>query len=454
MNIKKLFSRMKRHSVNDGYRTSRIMYMLEAAFEYFISICMSGNFLATLTSHIGFSDGTTAVIANISAFAGTFQLLSIYLSHKAPVKRWVIPIQFTSHFIIASLFLVPFLSAGVATKTAIFFVAILAARILATIVSPLKSTWFMNLVPMRERGNYTAILTIVSLISGAAVSYGAAALMEHYKATDNLEGAFLIFSIFVFIFMICHALTLILSKEKPREAQLEKKSVFASVGTLIKRPVYRKILLVFCLYTVANNIVSPFLATYQNNQLKLSLVFINTVGIFISFFGVVTIAFFGKLSRNVQHKTMLLIAYPVITLGYFVNIFTVPANGAVMYIAYMVILRIGASALAVSNTNIVLEVIPVEEQTAALSLSTIITGIAGFVVTLAVSPFVDYMLANGSQLFGRTIYAQQILSAANVFINIIVILCYIFILLPELNGYENRVIDSGSMDKKQTQEAS
>lgn len=442
MKIKRLLSRIKRQSINDGYRTSRIMYILEAAFEYFISICMSGNFLATLTSHLGFSDGTTAVIANISAFAGTFQIISIYLSHKAPVKRWVIPIQFVSHMIMASLFLVPFLSIGTGGKTVLFFIAILSARVLATIVSPLKSTWFMNLVPIRERGNYTAILQIVSLISGAAVSYGAAAVMEHYKKTDNLEGAFLIFSIFIFVFMLLHALTLVLSKEKPRETGSLKKSVFASVGTLLRRPVYRKILLILWLYTVASSVITPFLPTYQNNQLKLSLVFINTVGIFLSIFGVLTTAFFGRLSRNFQHKTMLLIAYPVITLAYAVCIFTVPSNAQFMYIVYMVVLRIGSSALAVSNTNIVLEVIPVEEQTAALSLSTIVNGISGFLITLAVSPFVDYMLNNGNQLFGRTVYAQQILAAVNVFINIFVIVCYIFVLLPELNGRENRVLDS------------
>jgi len=442
MRIKKLFSLMKRHSINDGYRTSRTMYILEAAFEYFISICMSGNFLATLTSHLGFSDGTTAVISNITAFAGTFQLISIYLAHKAPVKRWVIPIQFTSHLIMCSLFLVPFLGIGTSGKTVIFFIAILAARVLATVVSPLKSIWFMNLVPMRERGNYTAILQIVSLITGAGVSYGAAAVMEHYKETGDLETAFIIFSVFIFVFMLLHAITLIVSKEKPREETTEKKAAFSSVKTLFKRSVYRKILLINWLYAIANSVITPFLATYQNNQLKLSLVFINTVGIFISIFGVFTTAFFGRLSRNFQHKTILKIAYPIITLAYFCNMFAVPANAQAMYIVYMIILRIGSSALAVSNTNIVLEVIPIEEQTAALSLSTIITGVSGFFVTLAISPFVDYMLANGNQLFGRTVYAQQILSGVNVFFNLLVILCYFLVLLPELNGKENRILTS------------
>lgn len=440
MQTKKLLPSTKRHSIDDGYRTSRILYVLEAAFEYFISICMGGNFLATLTSHIGFSDGTTAVIANITAFAGTFQIISIYLSHKTPVKRWVIPIQFTSQLIMASLFLVPFMSIGTGGKTVIFFVAILAARVLATIVSPLKSTWFMNLVPMKERGNYTAILIIVSTITGAAVSYGAAALMDRYKAKGNLEGAFLAFSIFIFIFTFIHALTLIFSKEKPRDSALKKETVFSSVGNLIKRPVYKKLILVLFLENIANSIVTPFLPTYQNNQLNLSLVFINTVGIFISIVGVLSMAFFGRLSRNFQHKSILKAAYPIVTLSYLVNTFAVPANGAVMYVIYMFILRIGSSALSVSSTNIILEVIPVEEQTAALSLSTIINGVSGFLVTLAISPFVDYMIENGNQFFGRTVYAQQILSASTVLIYIAVILCYFFILLPELNKKEKRIL--------------
>ena len=65
-----------------------------------------------------------------------------------------------------------------------------------------------------------------------------------------------------------------------------------------------------------------------------------------------------------------------------------------------------------------------------------------FLTTLAVTPLFNHIQANGNQLFGRTVYAQQILSGVNVFFNLLVILCYFLVLLPELNGKENRILTS------------
>ena len=47
--------------VKDDYKLSRIMYILEAAFEYFIAVLVGGAYLAKVTSSIGIPDSVTGI---------------------------------------------------------------------------------------------------------------------------------------------------------------------------------------------------------------------------------------------------------------------------------------------------------------------------------------------------------------------------------------------------------
>ena len=96
----------------DGYETSRVMYIIEALFEYFISLLVSGAYLAKLTTTVGLSDSTTAILSSITSLSGIFQIFSIYLAHKTPVKRWIIPMQITAQSMFAALYLIVHLSLG------------------------------------------------------------------------------------------------------------------------------------------------------------------------------------------------------------------------------------------------------------------------------------------------------------------------------------------------------
>ncbi len=447
---KELSADMATDNSEDIYKRSRFLYIFEAAFEYFTVVLASGAYLAKLTSAIGISDSMTAVLTALTSLAGAAQVVSIYLSHKPPTKRWVLPIKLASQLLFASLFLIPFLSIRRSAMPAIFFVIMLLARVLYNVANPLKTTWFMNLVPMRKRGFYQSVLTAFSLIGGAIVSYVAGVVIDRFEANGDINGAFLTITVMILFFALVDVSTLIFSREKPAEkpASTEEHSIISSIRFLAHDRKYKKCLLVFLLVSIANNVITPFLGTYQINELGFSMKLVSVTTIIFNLVYMVTILIFGMLSRNFQHKTILRIAYPIFLVAYIVNIFTAPSNGVVMFIVYSVILNVGTAANAVSDTNIVLEIIPREEQTAALSLKMIITGTLGFLVTLAVSPFIDFMQARGNQLFGSTVYAQQVLSALAAFIYLLVVICYNVILVPELNGKENRVHHIKTFNKK------
>ena len=73
----------------DKYKFSRFLYILEAAFEYFISLLVTGAYLAKLTTSIGLSDTVTGLLTSFVSLGFGFQVIAIFLANKRPVKRWV-----------------------------------------------------------------------------------------------------------------------------------------------------------------------------------------------------------------------------------------------------------------------------------------------------------------------------------------------------------------------------
>ena len=63
-----------------------------------------------------------------------------------------------------------------------------------------------------------------------------------------------------------------------------------------------------------------------------------------------------------------------------------------------------------SIINLIYDYVNKEERMCALALQQTFGGLAGFFITLALSPVITYIQANGNTIFGMTVYAQQIFS--------------------------------------------
>ena len=56
------------------YKTSRLLYIIEAALEYFISIAVGTVYLAKLATHIGISDWLTGILTSPFRFLPSFSV--------------------------------------------------------------------------------------------------------------------------------------------------------------------------------------------------------------------------------------------------------------------------------------------------------------------------------------------------------------------------------------------
>ena len=406
----------------DIYKTSRVMYVLEAAFEYFIALATSGAYLAKLTTSIGISDSMTAILTAITSLVGVFQVVSVFLAHHTPVKRWVIPSQLATNLMFAFLYLIPLLNLKRGAAL-LFFILMLCAGALKNISTPVKLSCRINLVEDKKRGQFYAILNNVSLVGSMIYTLIISAIIDRFDREENLRGAFIALTLIIFSLAILHALTLLLAKEKKVETDRNLSSL-KSVKHLFSNKKFRRILIINVLFIVASNITNPFLGTYQINELGFSLTFIAVVDIVLTVMRVLTIYLFGRLSTRKTFVSIEMMSYNFLFIAYIFLVFTTRANGMVVYTIYKILSLINTSARSVSSTNIIFDIVPQKEHTSAIAFNSLLIGVIGFVTTLVFSPLVDYIQARGNTFLGIDVFAQQVLAAISSLIVLILILYY------------------------------
>lgn len=418
---------MRRHhnypSAHDEFKFSRGLYFVECLLEYFINILVSGAYLAKLTTTIGISDGMTAILSELTALSGIFQIFSIYLSHKTPVKKWLIPMMTVPQLLFAGVYLIPLFDIKL-SASAIFFVAIFAARAIASVASPIKLNWFMSLVEPTKRGQFSATNVIISTVGAMAFTFTASALIDYFEESGNMNGAYLTFSIMILVLTFLHVLSLMLARENAAPTVFKSESPFSSIGVLMKNKAYMRVVVLYALFGIASATTTPFLGTYQINELGFSMTFISVLDIVMSILTIIATYFFGKYSMHVSYSNLVRMSHIFYVFAFAFIIFTTPSIGVFTFIGYRIMLLVGGAMRTASATTLLYGMAPPEDRITALAINTIVTGVISFVTTLAITPLVNYIQSSGNTVFGMQIYAQQVLAVISTSLFVAVILYY------------------------------
>ena len=396
--------------IRDEYKTSRLLYIVEAALEYFISLLVTGAYLAKITSAIGMSDTLTGILTSFVSLGCGFQIIAIFLANKRPVKSWVTILHSVNQLAFALIYLVPFIKVSQTVKIAVFIAFLLLGHIIDNVVNSPKINWFMLLVDDNKRGRFTANKEMASLISGMAFSFAMGAIIDRFEELGNLNGAFIVCGISVFVLMLLHSATLIFSKEKPTEEK-EKVSVKKVLGELVRDKNLFKVILVSVLWSVVAYSSTPFYGSYQIKELGFSMTFVSVLS---AAYAVVRTLFsmpLGKYADKYSFARMLNICFITVLIGFCINIFTVPANGKVFYTVYYMLYAISMAGINSATMNIIYDYVDKEKRTGALALKNTLAGFAGFFTTLSISPLVSHIQGNGNSFLGLNVYAQQVVSA-------------------------------------------
>ncbi len=393
----------------DIYKKSRVMYIIEAALEYFISLLVSGVYLARLTSSIGIPDHITGILSSLTTLGCSVQLIAILWASKARVKRTVIFMHTSNQLLFTLLYVVPFLDLTTAEKTVVFLVFKLGGALIHNVVQPLKINWFMSMVDDNKRGKFTANKEIISLAGGIVFTFVMGNLSDLLESQGRIEDSFIICGITLFVLTALHTYTMIASREKPVQEK-DRLPLRRMLRTLTSDMSFLKIVLVSVIWSIATHCYTPFNGTYALKELGLTMTMTSIVTAIQSTSRALCSRPLGKYADKNTFAKMLNICFFVELAAFTLNIFTVPENGKVFYTAFHVLYSIGLAGINSGGINLIYERVPKEMRIVALAFKNTLAGLIGFLTTLLSSLLVKRIQENGNTLFGMDVYAQQVLS--------------------------------------------
>jgi len=389
-------------------KRSRLMYIFEAALEYFVSILVAGSFLATLTRELGFSDSLTGILSSVISLGCLFQLLSLAV-RRARVKKLVLFLSVANQILFMLLYVIPLTNFQKTTKIILFVLFIFTAYLIYNFAHPKKINWLMSLVEDGHRGAFTANKEIISLVSGMAFSFVMGVLIDHFSEIGKTKTAFALTAVVIFVLMVLHSLTMIFAAEKEMP-ETGKKNFKATIKDLVENKNVLKVAVVFVLYYVSTYISTPFYGTYQIGELGLNLKFVSAIVMCGSVSRVAVSKFWGRYADKKTFALMIEKCFIFLAVSQVCVIFAVPATGKVMFILYYVLHGIALGGINSALINLIFDYVPLEKRADSLAVTQALAGVTGFVTTLLISPLVAHIQNNGNTVLGMPIYAQQLVT--------------------------------------------
>ena len=399
-------------------KRSRILYIIEAAVEYFISILVAGGFLATLTKELGINDSLTGILSSIISLGCLFQLLSIFI-RRTKVKSFVIIFSIINQLLFTLLYVIPLTNLTTKLKSILFIIIIFSAYLIYNFIHPKKINWLMSLVEDENRGNFTANKEIVSLLSGILFSFGMGTVIDYFTEKGEIRISFIVSAIVIFVLMVLHSLTMIFSVEKVEAKTTQNFKQI--INELLKNQSILRVSVLFILYYISTYSSVPFYGTYQIGELGLNLKFVSAITICGSISRILVSKFWGKYADRKSFAAMIEKCFIFMAISQICVIFAVPATGKAMFILYNVFHGIALGGINSALINLIFDYVPQEKRADSLAITQALAGFTGFLTTLCISPLVSYVQKNGNTIFGLPIYAQQLITTIALIFTVVAI---------------------------------
>ncbi len=419
----------------DEYKLSRFLYIIEAMLEYFIAIGVGTVYLASLAKEIGISDSLVAIINAFVSLGESFRIFAVLLVNKKPVKVWVTTMHVISQIFFALIWFVPLIKASKLIKTILLIALLLIAYLLHNLCYPAKTNMYMSCVDEHKRGSFTATKEMVSLAGGMIFTILYSNLIDYLTATNKKSIAFILCGIILLFIMIGHTLSLVFAKEKVLEDEnagdCKCVPLLQTFKQILKDKSIFFIIALCAFYNIIYYSSVPFFSTYQINELGFTLPFVSiitSIGAGVRF---VCSKPVGKLADKYSFNKSMTFCLCFLATAFLVMSFTTPENGKYMYFIYLAFEGVSAAGITSAILNFIYDYVSYENRTAALALNGAISGLTGFLTTLAITPLFNYVQGvqqSGETFLGLNIYAQQFLSILAFVLTIILILYNVLVI--------------------------
>ncbi len=409
---------------SSGNKKGQLLYIIEATVEYFISLMITGAYLAKITTTIGMSAGLTGILTAFVSLGYVFQIFALFLAGKRKVKRLITLLHTVNQACFAFIYLIPLVPVPKVFKHVFFVIFLLVGYIISNLIGAPKIDWYMSFVGEKERGSFTAKKEIVSLISGILFSYLVSFVIDHFETAGKLSTAFAISAVALFALATWHTLTLLRTPEKANvDGEKEERiSFLRALKSVFGSARVRKVLVISIVRDIIISAVVAFYGVYTTSSpdrfgLGFSMSFIAVLTMLYSLSRSLVSRPMGKFADKYSFKSLCVLGYSLLAVGFAVNIFTTPANGKVLYTVYYLLSAVSMAATNSCVINLLYEEVQPKDRMCAYAVQQSVSGLVGFAFALIAGIFVDSVVARpNGQLCGM--YAQQWLSLVGVLLSL------------------------------------
>ena len=398
---------------DDAVRTQRA-YIAEAAFEYFITLTTGGTFLTLLIKQMGVSDALTGIISSFTILALGMQLFTVpFIRRRRSIRVSVLWMQTGQQLLYCVLFVLPFLPLPARLKPVLCAALLLGAATLSNIITPVKFNWLNSFVHPERRGIFTARKEMVSLFTGLIYNFVMSRVVDRFAAEGRPDIGLKLCALVIFLFTVCHLVTLLVSKDAPAVLEDTRKSppLLPSIRDNLTNPTFFRVLT----FALGWNFFCCFFSTYQTvfmlQEAGASATFLAVAGIAGSVVRILVSPRMGRYSDKHGFAKACRLGLTFAAVSYALLAFQGPANGKVLYILYQIITSIGMATIAGGMLNILFEYVDARDRVGAMGIYCSLAGLGAFAGSLAGGVVLDAIQKAGNRFLGMSVYGQQVLAA-------------------------------------------
>ncbi len=350
----------------------------------------SGAFMAGYLKFMGANDDIIAKILALPVLASMVQFISPVFIERLNWKKKMITIGCTIHRLLLSLMVViPFLSDNVHfmlwTCGGIYFVS----YITVAFVNPAVSNMYISFIPSNMRGRYFGTRESFILVFSTIITLFMGKILDICKDVGNEHKGYIFLFITVFAILILNTLSFVLMREvriKPGMGKYRIRDVFI---VPLKDKSFRKMILLFFIWSFGLHFGSPFFSVYMVSQLQLSYTFITVNSMIMSLFYLLFSRMWGRYADKSGWTSAVMYSIGILGIVHFLWLFVFKGSSIYVIIPLLNALSgIAWSGINISLFNIQFEFSPIEGRTLYIGFNTALSGIIGYCASFLSSLFV------------------------------------------------------------------
>ena len=396
------------------YKRARTAYILQAGFEYLGALLVADAYLAKLLTYLQISDAVIGVLSSLISLVFVVQIFAVSFSSRVRnVKRTVIFFLTISQLMFLSLYLLPFgeLRNGV-LAAAVVTAAIFLGYSAQYLVSNIMVKWANSFVAPEQRGVFSANKEIVSLAMGIAFTLLVGYVFDALEAASGIKSGFGFLAITYFVMALLNMLCLLFIDNRPVAGTAKKTPYRLILKNTLGNRKFRPVILQSVLRNMAVYFTVGFMGVFKTKDLMLSVFTVQLINILGNLVRILASRPFGRYTDRTSFAKGMEQGLLLMAAAFFVNVFTNESRWYLV-VVFTVLYYAAQAGLTQNSVNITYSYVPSEYIVEALSIKNCLSGIAGFVSSLAAGGLLNVIQDRGNMLFGLRVCGQQVLSAVS-----------------------------------------